>query len=255
MICDAHAWIGHWPFQSLPERTATGLLRQMDRNGIDKALVGNLNGLLYKDAHEANHELAREVRRHRDRLVPCAAINPTYSCWREDLQQCRDDFGMPVLRLVPDYHGYKLTEKAAEELVAEAHALKMTPAIVWRVVDPRGRHPLDPGREARDADVLGLVNKFPKASFLMLNFRGVPGGHRMDKPACYFDITQFMGRNGLRMEEEIRKYGADRFVFGSGMLLRYGKPARIGLDACRLTKAQREAIHWRNLSRMVKELR
>ena len=62
MIIDADTWIGHWPFRSLPKRSAGDLLEQMDRLDITKALVGNLNGLLYKDVHESNHELAAELR-------------------------------------------------------------------------------------------------------------------------------------------------------------------------------------------------
>ena len=106
MIIDAHAWIGHWPFRPLPHRGVADLLRQMDRCGIAKALVGSLHGLFYQDCHEANRELQKETRRHRDRLMPCAIINPRYPGWREDLAECREKFGMRCVRIVPQYHAY-----------------------------------------------------------------------------------------------------------------------------------------------------
>ena len=31
-----------------------------------------------------------------------AVLNPAYPGWQEDLGQCREEFGMPVLRLVPE---------------------------------------------------------------------------------------------------------------------------------------------------------
>lgn len=248
MIYDAHAWIGHWPFRSLPERSAAALLRQMDERRIDRALVGNLNGLLYKDAHEANHELLQEIRRHRDRLTPCAMINPTYGGWREDLKQCREKFGMPVLRLLPDYHGYKLTDRHAEAAVGAAFEEKMIPAVFFRMVDSRGRHPtLDPGREARDEDVLTLLRKFPKGRFLMQNFRGIPGGKVLDQPRCLFDTTHLMGRNGLMLDILIREHGYRHFALGTSMLMRYGSAPLLAIAACKLTKAQREAVMGGNL--------
>ena len=254
MIYDANAWVGHWPFRSLPERSAADLLRRMDKLGIAKALVASLHGLLYKDAHEANHELAKEISRHRDRLFPAAVVNPAYDGWRRDLKQCREEFGIVAVRLVPDYHGYALSGPLAQELVAEAVALKMAPTLCWRVVDPRGRHRLDPGREAELAEVKSLLGQFKDAQFLMHNFRGPIEGLG-DKPKCLYDITLLMGRNGLRMGEEIAKHGAGRFAVGTAMLLQSGSAPLIGLEKCPLNKRDREAVEWRNLARLVPEMK
>jgi len=251
MIYDADAWIGHWPFRPLPDTTADALLKEMDRHGIDKALVGALEGLFWTDAHAANRLLARAVRRHGDRLVPCALINPTYYGWRDDLRQCREEFGMPVLRLAPDYHGYRLRDAAARELAAAAHEMRMLVALCGRIVDPRGRHRLDPGREADSAQVAAFLKEFPKAGFLMLNFYDAPERRRWDEPACYFDIVRFGNGAGTRLATHIEKLGADRLVFGSTLLLRYAAPALLALQACDLKRADRERIQWRNLARLV----
>lgn len=255
MIFDADTWIGHFPFQSYPQRTAADLLRRMDKAGIDKALVGTLNGLLYKDVHESNRELAKEVARHRDRLVPCAMLDPNYYGFRRDLKQCREEFGMPVLRLVPDYHGYSLRDRAAADMVAAAHEEGMRVAMISRIVDNRGRHRLDPGRGLSNDDALYLANQFPDASFLMLNFYTPPGNKRWDKPDGYFDIVRFVGKSGARMEEIIQMAGADRCVFGTTLLMRYPSAAKLALDVCDLSKRDREAILWRNLARLIPEMK
>ena len=255
MIYDADTWVGHWPFRSLPRRSAADLLRQMDKHGIDKALVGSLHGLFYKDAHEANRELAREVRRHRDRLVPCAVLNPTYQGWRRDLAQCREELGMPVLRLVPHYHGYRLSDRCAVEIAGAAHELEMRVALFGRIVDHRGRHRLDPGREADGAEVAAFLKRFPQASFLLLNFAGVPEDRRWDEPACLLDVVRFVGGGGKRLETMIEKHGADRLLFGSTLLLRYARPTLVALEMCDLTKRDRERILWRNLARLVPDMR
>ncbi len=255
MIYDADMWIGHWPFRALPYRSATDLLRQMDRHGIEKGLVGSLHGLFYKDAHEANRELAGELKRRRDRLIPCAVLNPTYYGWEQDLKQCREEFEMPVLRLVPGYHGYSLSEGPAADITEAAHRLKMRVALCGRIVDARGRHPLDPGREADGAEVAAFLRKFPGESFLMLNFADAPERRRWDEPACYFDIVRFVGGGGKRLQELIGKYGADRLLFGTTLLMRYAKPTVLALERCELSRRERERILWRNLAALVRQMR
>jgi len=255
MIYDADMWIGHWPFQALPYHSATDLLRQMDAHGIEKGLVGSLHGLFYKDSHEANRELAKELARRRDRLVPCAVLNPTYYGWEQDLKQCHEEFGMPVLRLVPDYHGYSLADHVAAEMTEAAHGLKMRVALFGRIVDPRGRHPLDPGREADGAAVAAFLRRFPSASFLMLNFADPPERRRWDEPACYFDIVRFVGGGGRRLQTLIAEYGADRLLFGSTLLTRYAKPTLMALEMCDLSRQERERILWRNLAALVPGMR
>ena len=254
MIYDADTWIGHWPFRALPRRSASELLRQMDGHGIDKALVASLHGLFYKDAHEANRELARELRRRRDRLVPCAVLNPTYRGWRQDLKQCREDWGMPVLRLVPDYHGYRLGDPVAAEIAEAALDLTMRVALCGRIVDARGRHRLDPGREAAGDEVAAFVRRFPKASFLMLNFADAPGKRRWDTPPCYFDVVRFVAGGGRRLPSLIEAYGTDRLLFGSTLLLRYARPTLLALETCDLSRRDRDRILWRNLASLVPEM-
>ena len=162
---------------------------------------------------------------------------------------------MPVLRLVPDYHGYSLSDDAAAEVTEAAHGLKMRVALFGRIVDPRGRHPLDPGREANGAAVASFLRKFPSASFLMLNFADSPERRRWNEPACYFDIVRFVGGGGKRLHTLIAKYGADRLLFGTTLAMRYAKPTVLALDMCDLRKGARERILWRNLAALVPGMR
>ncbi|HOX37122.1 MAG TPA: amidohydrolase family protein [Candidatus Brocadiia bacterium] len=249
MIYDADTWAGQWPFRSLPRTTVAELLSLMDRLGIEKALVANLHGLLYTDVHEANHELHAWTRKHRDRLSPAATINPTYDGWRRDLRQCREEFSATILKMYPDYHGYSLRDHAARELVQAAGELGMIVALTGRVVDPRGRHRLDPGREVDSADAQDLIGRFPDLRFLMLNFSS-----RVDKdesPRCLYSITRFMGENGLRLGKQIREHGAARFCVGTTMLLRCGTPALLGLEKCGLGRRENDAVSGGNLNKLL----
>jgi uncharacterized protein len=253
MIIDAHAWIGHWPFRALPQRSAGDLLKQMDKHGIDKALVASLHSLFYADAQEANRELVAEIGKRRDRLVPCAVVNPIYIGWKEDLKQCREEWGMPVLRITPLYHQYDLSKAAP--LVEAAHELKMTVAITERLVGDWTTHPLDPAQDANMGDTPAFLAKFPKASFLMLNYWDSPGGRRWDEPVCYLDFTRPAGGCGQKLAKQVEKYGADRIIFGTTMLMFSGHTALLAVEHTPLTKAQRERILWKNVVEAVPDLR
>ena len=249
MRYDADTWVGHWPFRALPRKRVTDLLHEMDRHGIDKAMTGNLHGLFYMDAHESNHELAREARAHRDRIVPCAVLNPVYEGWIDDLRQCRESFEMPVLRLAPDYHGYTFADPLAAEIVHAASELGMWVAFSWRITDPRGTHRLDPGREMDSAAVAAFTSHFPEGRFMLLNFRDVPATlQQTEKQQILFDTALLMGDNGLRLERMVAAHGATRFVLGSTMLMRGGSAACLALDKARISETEREAIAWRNLA-------
>jgi hypothetical protein len=72
MRIDIHAYIGHWPFRQLRGNTCEGLLANMNKHGIDHAVISHLHGIFYKNSHAANEELATAVRSYRDRLIPAS---------------------------------------------------------------------------------------------------------------------------------------------------------------------------------------
>ncbi|MFP4027376.1 MAG: amidohydrolase family protein [Candidatus Brocadiia bacterium] len=254
MIYDADTWIGHWPFRPLPRKSANDLLRQMDRHGIEKSLVGHLHGLFYKDSHEANRELIRAVEDHRDRLVPCGLLNPNYHGWREDLKQCREEFGMPVLRLAPGYHEYSYQDGLCDEMVGAAFELEMCVAPIGRLVDARGRHPIDPGRETGSEGLIGLLEKFPRDRFLLLNFASFPAELQKEERPHYADIVRFVGGAGGVMPTALDNHGVGRFVFGTTMLMRYAKSVFLALDLCELEEEERDRILWKNLAELLPEM-
>src|SRR5262249_9096363 len=88
MILDVNAYLGHFPFRRLRHNTAGALLGLMDAKSIDRAVVSSAAAITYRNPQSGNEELAEEVARHRDRLIPFAVINPFYAGWRDDLDAC-----------------------------------------------------------------------------------------------------------------------------------------------------------------------
>jgi len=251
MIIDASTYVGHWPFRALPHRTVRDLLRQMNEHGIDKAVVSSIHAMFYKNAHEANHELHRETRRHRDRLIPFGTLNPTYPGWEDDMRQCRETFGMPGLRLIPQYHGYTLADACATEIVKAATELKMVVSLSGRIVDRRPRSPHDHPQEITDEQILTLFRRTREARYLLVNtwtllYRRLP-----KQPVVWMDTCRYRAAPSHDLENLIKGIGSDRVVFGSSMLLRYPKPALIEMELLKASKVVKEKIYSRNLAKLL----
>ena len=251
MIIDINAYLGHWPFRQLRHNTASGLLRLMDRHGIDVAVVSSLSSIFYKNAQAGNEEIAKEVRSHRDRLVPWGVVNPTYADWQHDLDVCVEEFGMSGLRLYPDYHNYTLDSGPCRELVDAATERKLVLSLPMRVTDSRQSHWLFRVPEVSLEHAASLVQRFPKARFVLLNGLGYANSAlgRPDNglPSNYWiEISRSSAVMGAELRQLVDNLGASRILFGSGLPMKDPKPALVKIEVLKAAKRQKEQILWRN---------
>lgn len=138
-IVDANAFVGNWPYRDV-EGSPEELLVRMDAEGIDKALVSSLDAAHMRNVPKANLQLFERIEGHEDRLIPVATVDPTYSKWRENLDECIDR-GAKAVKMLPLYHGYALDEDPARELVTAAGERDL-PVVVCSVLeDLRKQHP------------------------------------------------------------------------------------------------------------------
>ena len=251
MIIDFNAYLGHWPFRPLQHNTASSLLRLMDRHGIDVAVVSSLSSIFYKNAHAGNQEVGQQIRRHRDRLVPFAVINPTYADWEEDLRVCVEEFGVKGLRLYPDYHGYDFGDARCSELIAAAADRGLVLAVPMRVTDSRQSHWLFRVPEIPVTRAVKAVQSYTAARFAFLNgarFTGSPLGRRDNGLGRNYYIE--ISRLSAVMQAEIRQLmddlGPNRLLFGTGMPMKSPGPALVKMEALKATKREKERVLWRN---------
>jgi uncharacterized protein len=252
LYLDVNTWIGRWPFRPLPVTTAAGLLKAMDRHGIEKSVVSSLHAVFYRNCQTANEELHRETRGHRDRLVPFATINPTYEGWREDLRVCRETFGMPGLRLVPQYHNYRLAGPEARDLVTAASGLGMPVAIPMRLEDRRQRHWLDTAPDVSAGEIEAIARACPGAKFLVLEGIGLEGSALVRDPQLRERVWIEISRFTSVLQESIPRLveaAADRLVFGTGMCLKAPSPALLKVRILKASRKVKEGIAFRNAAK------
>ncbi len=234
-MIDVNAYLGHFAFRQLRHNTAAGLLRLMDRSGIERAAVSSAASITYRNAQAGNEELAGEVKGHGDRLIPIAVINPAYAGALDDLRICREELGMRGLRLYPSWHNYRLTDPSCVELVNAAASAGMSISIPLRVEDRRQQSWLVDVPDVKKDEIAALVKRCPQARFVLMNGSGYTGSllGRKDNglPASYaIEISLLQVELGAEVGRLLDNLGEDRVVFGTGMPFHYPGPSLAKLE-------------------------
>jgi len=255
MIIDANAWLGHWPFRQLRHNDVSGLLKLMDANAIDVAVVSSIHGIFYKNCQRANEELAAETQNHRDRLVPLATLNPNYPGWERNLRICHEDFDMRGLRLFPAYHDYDLADTPALELIAAATELGMPVSLPQRVVDVRQRHWMDTERNLTLPEFEALARACPDTTFIILNALGLQEASFMgqsDGRSIVADISRMTAVMHNDIGAMLDNFGSSSLVFGTGIPFKYPKPALLKMEILEASEADKEQIWSGNMRRILR---
>ena len=232
MLIDINAYVGHWPFKQLQNNTCAKLLERMNKFGVDKSVISNLNGIFYKNTQSANEELSDELqsdKRFRERLIPFAVINPIYGGWKDDFNTCTRKMGMKGIRVFPQYHDYEINDPAFIGLVKMAGDKGIPVAIDIRMVDSRQRSWMDipvftPGekkdiiyKEWQLKNIVPIVKAVPDAKYIIVN---VANGLNLNaeetelfrKADIVFDTS---GRSMSDLPALITRFGKEKFTFGS----------------------------------------
>lgn len=256
-LIDANAWLGHYPFRALPDNTPDALLRLMDRHGIDQAAVSSLHSVFYTDAHSGNEELARWVRPHRDRLIPCATLNPAFPGWERDLSQCCDEWSMRGLRLFPAHHRYALTWPPCVELVHAATERGLHVAIPLRLEDRRQQHWMDATAEVSLPEIAELARACPETDILVLEAIGVETSEFLQNPSpaharVCFEFSRMATVLQRTIPMLLERLGARRLVFGTGMPLKIPGPAVLKLQLLEAPTEVKAQVAGGNMQRVLR---
>jgi predicted TIM-barrel fold metal-dependent hydrolase len=255
-MIDINAYLGHFAFRPLRHNTAEGLLRLMDRKGIEQAAVSSAAAITYRNAHAGNEEVAHEIRPHRDRLILFGVLNPVYAGWKEDLGRLVERHGARGLRLYPRWHNYRLTDPACVELVREATARSLVITIPIRVEDRRQQSWLVDIPDVDHTEIAALVRAVPEARFVLVNGSGyaasILGRKDNDLPANYsVDISLLTAELGNELGRLLETLGEDRLLFGTGMPFHYPDPALVKLELLEAPEAVKEKIRRGNAARLL----
>ena len=232
-IVDANAFLGSWPYREV-EGSVDALVARMDREGVDRALVSSLDAAHRRNVPETNRKLFDRVEGREDRLIPVATVDPTYTKWEADLDDCVDR-GARAVKMLPPYHGYDLDEPPARDLLTAAGERDL-PVVVCSVLeDLRKRHPTHAPRGSdamfRDRwtdeqvdDLIGLLKACPGTDVVLDN--------------CWTSAPRILRETRSRVDEHRLlndTHDAELLFLIDGLFLYYGTQAdriveEVGVD-------------------------
>lgn len=255
-MIDINAYLGPFAFRQLRHNTADGMLRLMDRAGIERAAVSSAAAITYRNAHAGNEEIHAAVK-GRTRLIPFAVLNPAYAGWREDLRICHEEFGMKGVRLYPRWHNYSLTDGAALELIHRAAERRMVVTIPIRVEDRRQQSWLVDVPDVAHGEIAAAMKAAPEAHFVLMNGSGFAGsvlgraGNGLP-PNYSIEISLLTALIANEIGRLIQALGEDRILFGTGAPFHYPEAAVLKLEVLDAPDSVKQKIRRANALRLLK---
>jgi hypothetical protein len=245
MLLDINASVGHWPFQQYNYNTCGSLLARMNKYGINISVISNLNGIFYKNTQPANEELFAEINSDKSfhgRFIPFAVINPIYAGWKDDLDICASTLGMKGIRIYPLYHDYDLSDPSCVELVKTARDRNLIVALTLRMVDSRPRSWMDIQKEWVLKDIMPVVKAVPDAKYMILNVAN--STELSDDDGTLLKNTDLLldtsGRAISNLGELLKKYGSNKFAFGTHSPILDYVSGRLRIESLRESEADQK---------------
>ncbi len=231
---DVNAFIGDYPFRSVPHPAPDALVRVMDREEIAQAWVGSLPAVWHRDPAHANDALVARLAPHASRLRAVPTIRPDWPQWRAALERCADH-NVPAIRAYPVHWGLAADDERLIQLAAECAGRGMTLVLTVRFEDLRQRHALDVAGDLSAASVRELARADTGARIVVTAasrdlIEEVHWGLTPNERAnVWWDISWLWGPPEDHLAHLLRTIGSERFVFGTGWPLRLAQTPRANL--------------------------
>lgn len=215
---DVHADIGDWAFRRVTGSTPEALTAKMREYQGAVALVGPVEGVLYRNPQEAARLLRErlDAAGHPPWLVPVAVINPAYPGWKKDLDEAQSH-GAAAIKLYPNYHNYNADGVAARDLASSAAGLGLPLLCCVRVEDERQHHwhMLRPAVPA--SAVARLAQLVPTARIILVgaNQAEIQAFLAATEKGCTWAEVSYLKSPQNAMETMVAAVGASRLLFGS----------------------------------------
>jgi len=222
--------------------SAPVLAAHLADHGITRALVTPMEGISWDDPQPANENLAEAIGTLPLTLVP--ALDPTFPCWRRDLERCREAHGARAVRIFPGYRGFPVDASAVLELLEAAGGRGLPVFVQLRMQDARMQNRFAQYPDVAAAGALGVASLFPGTRIVL-------GGARLGElEAARAQLGRlenvFVETSGIErvggMRVLIGMVGAGRILLGTHAPLFLVRAAILKLEEAELDENEAKAI-------------
>jgi predicted TIM-barrel fold metal-dependent hydrolase len=220
------------------------LIKIMNENNIDKAIVSPIRGRYYIDLFkEANKYIKNSILKYKDRLYGFAVVNPWFNNEAIiELRKSIKEYNFKGLKLFPSIQGYKVNHEIIYPLMEEVKKLKI-PIFI-----PSGYPPSTPLQIADLAEVFPEVNIIMGHSgFTTFWLELLPAMKRCEN--LYGELS--CQTNVRALKEVIEKIGVERFLYGSSLPFSHPIIEIEKIKLLNLSKEEEEKILWKNALKLL----
>lgn len=250
MIIDVNTFLGHYPFRRVRFTSAPDMIARMDAHGISAALVSSTHAVFYRDAQRGNEELLEAIRPFSKRLFPVGTVNPAYVGWERDLKWLVDEGRVRAIALMPDHHGYRLSDLKGTAALKEIAARGIPVVLVQRLEDRRQRHHWDVAEDLTQDELLTVATAHPTLRFVLINWVALKPERLLAaglRGRCLIDIARLGVVGSKDVPALIETLGPESIAFGSHMPFDYPTASLVKLsDLGALRPDDYERIAWQN---------
>lgn len=253
-MIDADVLLGRYPFRPLPGANTDPqrLKDALQSRGIQHACLASLHAVFYTDPQQGDAEALPLVVGD-DFFLPVATINPSLHNWAEALARSVDEYGCRIVRLLPNYHSYSLSEGFLQEFLAEAHSRHLLICLVKRIEDERMHPPLMKVPALTDTEIEALAQTYPYPLIVLSAYFGEIATLAKNNPHLYFDIAFAETLNTMHRLSAAAP--ADRLLLSTHSPFFYAAAALSKVDQWQTTAANQHAVRAGNLMRLLQAIR
>jgi predicted TIM-barrel fold metal-dependent hydrolase len=228
-------------------QTAKQLIKNMDKYGIDKAVICPVKPANYHFAPENNY-IARIAEQYSDRFIGFCRVDPRQKTKAvKEVERAAVKLNLKGLFIHPWEETFQINDDFVHPIIEAAQHYKL-PVMI------SGGHL----RVSRAWQIADLVRQFPKVNFIITSGGqiNISGSALMEAEVMIKEnLNVTMETSGIYredfIEEIVEKYGKERVVFGSN-----SPELHIGFEVKRaqwahLSEDKIEAISWENAARIL----
>lgn len=208
---DCSAFLGPWPFRTVPLTDAASLERGLRAVGVTHAWVSPTAAITEPSPAAANEAMVAEISGN-DFFSPVPVLNPVRRGLVELDRWTQGQSRVGAIRLLPGAHAYDLAQ--AGDLVAAAADRDVAVVVQVRVRDPRLSHPRFVLPEPAAAEVIDLARAHPSARIVVAGVTAaeirvlLASGQRL-----WCDLSHADGQDVVR--HLVTEYGSARLLSGT----------------------------------------
>lgn len=258
---DLSGWIGPYPFRHLREHTLDDWLMRARRAGVSRAVISGYDQLFAQNGLECWPIWVDRIARHaevRDRLECWPVVNPAMPGELRRLGESLRHTPARGIRLLPNYHSYRLWDSHVADLMALAREHDLIVQVFIRIVDERWQWMLHTPAVDAAQDIAYLTSIFQQNRLLVSG--GSPGELQgmaerfRAHPSLHADISRVRGPI-FALDNIDRSLPLHRLVLGTLWPMQIMEASIWEITTSRLSADQQQAILWGNVQALLERSR